>query len=40
VWQSTGFKAAESDTPTLPDEHQRIADAARPYYERLKVFKL
>lgn len=36
VERSTGFAAPSQDaTPSLPDELQRIADAARPYYDAL-----
>lgn len=40
VWQSTGFGApAKIDAP-LPAELARIADAARPYYERLHQVRI
>jgi hypothetical protein len=42
VWQSTGFAkpAAQAETPALPAELARIADAARPYYERMWANRL
>jgi hypothetical protein len=37
VWQSEGFGKSEEDVmPPLPPHLARIADAARPYYERLR----
>ena len=42
VEKSTGFAPARSQTevPALREDLQRIADAARPSYERLKAFAL
>ncbi|MGN6515393.1 MAG: HAD family hydrolase [Rhizomicrobium sp.] len=41
VEKSTGFaKPADRPPPKLSDELRRIADAARPHYERLAGFKL
>jgi Sulfotransferase domain len=41
VEQSTGFGPPSSRTnTTLPDDLQRIADEARPHYERLSTFRL
>jgi hypothetical protein len=41
VEQSTGFGAPSSRTNiSLPDDLQRIADEARPHYERLNMFRL
>jgi len=41
VERSTGFEAPREDgVPVLDDELRRIADAARPYYERLAVHAL
>ena len=40
VWASTGFGAPPDEPPPLPPEPQKIADEARPYYEKLKAFKL
>lgn len=37
VWASTGFAAPDEKPFTLPDELRRIADAARPLYEKLKA---
>jgi hypothetical protein len=40
VWRSTGFEAAPEKAPELPAELGRLADEARPYYERLRRFAL
>ncbi|MDE2383732.1 MAG: HAD family hydrolase [Alphaproteobacteria bacterium] len=40
AWASTGFEAPASKAFTLPPELQRICDAARPYYEKLKAHAL
>jgi hypothetical protein len=41
VEKSTGFaRPRETARPVLCDDHQRIADAARPHYERLVAFKI
>ncbi len=41
VERSTGFGPPPADTsPALAPDLRRIADAARPHYERLAVFKL
>ena len=40
VWSSTGFARPPADVPALPAELQKIADEARPYYERLKQHRL
>jgi hypothetical protein len=41
VEKSTGFaRPRETARPVLRDDHQRIADAARPHYERLVAFKI
>ena len=41
VEQSTGFGPPSSQANiSLPDDLQRIADAARPHYERLSPFRL
>jgi hypothetical protein len=41
VEASTGFSApAGSGLPSLPDHLQHIADAARPYYERLAAYRI
>jgi hypothetical protein len=41
VEQSTGFKAAqEKPLPVLPDHLKKIADAARPHYEKLLRFAI
>lgn len=41
VEQSTGFAVQSgSELPSLPDHLQRIADAARPYYERLAAYRI
>ena len=38
VWQSTGFEKPDSQGPALSGDLARIADQARPYYEKLKAF--
>ena len=40
VWQSTGFAKPEAPAHTLPDHLSRIADAARPLYEKMRGFRL
>ena len=40
VWQSTGFSKPEAPGEPLPGELARIADAARPLYEKMRVFRL
>ncbi|MGI9462294.1 MAG: hypothetical protein ACR2OM_00015 [Aestuariivirgaceae bacterium] len=40
VWQSEGFRQPPSEDVQLEPAHQRIADQARPYYDRLKAHKL
>lgn len=40
VWTSTGFAKPEPSTIALPVDLARIADAARPYYEKLREFRL
>lgn len=40
VHRSTGFEAAEGPLPDLPAEYQDLAEAALPYYERLRVYAL
>lgn len=41
VWRSTGFEAPERQAyPPLPDDLQRIADAARPHYDALLAHRL
>jgi hypothetical protein len=41
VEKSTGFAPPRAAVPlTLSDDYQRIADAARPHYERLAAFKI
>jgi Sulfotransferase domain len=40
VWQSEGFAAPNKKVVTLAPELQRIADQARPYYEKLKAHAL
>ena len=36
VWTSTGFAAPPKEEPVLPDHLRRIADEARPYFDRLR----
>ena len=40
VWQSTGFEKPRSKLVALESYNQQVADAARPYYEKLKAFAL
>ena len=40
VHKSTGFEDPEGVLPDLPEEFQRLADAAMPYYQRLAAFRL
>jgi hypothetical protein len=40
VWQSEGFARPSEKIVTLTPDLQRIADAARPYYEKLKAHAL
>jgi Sulfotransferase domain len=40
VWQSEGFAAPASKSIALNADLQRIADQARPYYEKLKAHAL
>ncbi len=40
AWASTGFAKPEPATIDLPPHLAKIADAARPYYEKLKTFRL
>jgi hypothetical protein len=40
AWRSTGFTAETAGTPELSDHLRRIADVARPYYERMRRFTL
>lgn len=37
AWESTGFSVPPAKAISLPLELQRIADAARPYYDRLHI---
>ncbi len=40
VWASTGFGGKPKDDPALPPHLQRIADEARPYYEKMRRHRL
>jgi hypothetical protein len=40
VWQSTGFEKQVSKETVLDGHLLKVADEARPYYEKLKVFAL
>ncbi len=40
VERSTGFAAPNAEAPILDDGLARIADAARPFYERLALYRL
>jgi Sulfotransferase domain len=37
AWESTGFSVPPAKDISLPPELQRIADAARPYYDQLHI---
>ncbi|MBG1230925.1 HAD family hydrolase [Aestuariivirga litoralis] len=37
AWASTGFSAPEAKAVELPDHLKKIADQARPYYDKLKA---
>ena len=40
VESSTGFGAPETDSASLPDAAQRVADRCRPYYDRLAQHRI
>ncbi len=40
VWRSDGFQQPPTEKVQLRPDHQRIADQARPYYEKLKAQKI
>lgn len=40
VERSTGFTPPPTDVPALPDPLRRVAEAARPWYERLARYRL
>ena len=40
VWASTGFAKPEGKPIELPAHLAKIADAARPFYEKMRVFRL
>ena len=40
VFKTTGFAPPEAGEPELPDHLKAIADAARPFYEKMRDFKL
>jgi hypothetical protein len=40
VWQSSGFAAPPSGEPLIEGDLARLADDARPYYERMRPFRL
>ncbi len=40
VWQSTGFAAPPVGQPRIDGELARLADAARPFYERMRPYRL
>jgi len=40
VWQSTGFAAPPAGEPAIEGELARLADEARPYYERMRPYRL
>lgn len=40
VWQSTGFEPWRARSPRLSNDAQRVADACRPAYDRLRAQRL
>ena len=40
VESSTGFGPSETDSASLPDAAQRVADRCRPYYDRLAQHRI
>lgn len=40
VWQSTGFAAPPADAPAIEGDLAHLADAARPYYQRMRPYRL
>lgn len=40
VWRSTGFTQPEAAPAKIPANLAQIADAARPYYEKMRRFRL
>lgn len=40
VWKSTGFEAWRPRSPRLEGEAQRVAEACRPAYERLRAHRM
>lgn len=40
VWKSTGFSRPETRPAELPPELAKLADAARPYYEALRRYRI
>jgi hypothetical protein len=40
VWKSTGLTRQEPKQIELPGALQKIADAARPLYEKMKPYRL
>lgn len=40
IFQTTGFAPPDEREPVLPDHLRGIADAATPFYERMRSFKL
>jgi Sulfotransferase domain len=40
AWKSTGFAKPEASPAALPSHLSKIAEEARPYYEKLKAHKL
>jgi hypothetical protein len=40
VWRSTGFSAQIKDPAPLPAPLARIAEQARPFYQKLRAFRL
>jgi Sulfotransferase domain len=40
AWQSTGFSETPRDNAVLPDHLRKIADEARPIYDRLQAYRI
>ena len=40
VWNSTGFAAAEGPLPQIPNGLRDVAEAAMPFYNRLRSVAL
>jgi hypothetical protein len=40
IFNTTGFAPPDEQAPDLPEHLRVIAEAARPYYERMRAFKI